>query len=47
MAQTNRPDLALNIWNKMLTDKKNDDIWSSRIRVRIVDVERRAGLRND
>ena len=47
MAQTNRPDLALNIWNKMLTDKKNDDIWSSRIRIRIVDVERRAGLRND
>ena len=47
MAQTKRPDLALNIWNKMLTDIKNDDIWSSRIRIRIVDVERRAGLRND
>lgn len=47
MVQINRPDLALNIWNKMLTDKKNDDIWSSRIRIRIVDVERRAGLRND
>ena len=47
MSQIKRPDLALNIWNKMLTDLKIDDIWSSRIRVRIVDVERLAGLRND